>query len=114
MAYRKMKKNTKTVKQYKKERERRKKVVTLLEKGYRAKDIASELQVSRRTVQRDIKKISNYMRGVLNKKMQATRDELCATLTALPALELYEVLGELIYGKTRKKLDIMAKLLRKK
>ena len=61
--YRRMKKYVKSVKQYKKERQRRRLIKFLVEQGFTQKQIAEKLGVSERTVRNDWKKLRNYLKG---------------------------------------------------
>jgi transcriptional antiterminator len=54
---------------YKLERKRRRQVQLLAEKGLGQKGIARELGVSTRTVKRDWKKLSRYIKGQFNRQV---------------------------------------------
>ena len=58
-----------------KERERRRQVRLLAEKGFTQKQIASELGVSTRTIKRDWDKIRPYVKGQTRKEIRAVVDE---------------------------------------
>lgn len=73
--YRTMNRNMKSIKQYWKERNRRKKARQLSSKGYTYTQIAKKLGVSEKTVQRDIKKVSRYYIGQLNKAWRIMQEE---------------------------------------
>lgn len=67
--YRKIHVYTKSLERYKLERERRRQVQLLAEKGLGQKGIARELGVSTRTVKRDWKKLSRYIKGQFNRQV---------------------------------------------
>lgn len=73
--YRKNKHNTKSKRQYWKERNRRKQAWTLSSKGYTYPKIADKLGVSTKTVQRDMRKLRRYYIGQFNKSMRIMRDK---------------------------------------
>ena len=68
-SYRKMDAYSKGLVQYRRERERRRKVRFLVEKGLSQRQIATELGVSIRTVKRDWDKIRAYVKGQQNKAL---------------------------------------------
>ena len=74
-SYRKVSVYTKSMERYMKERERRRQVRLLAEKGFSQKQIASELGVSTRTVKRDWDKIRPYVKGQTRKEIRAVVDE---------------------------------------
>ena len=74
-SYRKVSVYTKSMKRYTKERERRRQVRLLAEKGFTQKQIASELGVSTRTVKRDWDKIRPYVKGQTRREIMAVVDE---------------------------------------
>jgi len=57
------------MKKYRRERERRRQVRLLAEKGHTQKQIASELGVSTRTIKRDWDKIRSYVKGQVRKEI---------------------------------------------
>jgi hypothetical protein len=69
-SYRRVGVYTKSSAKYKVERERRRKVRVLAEKGYTQKMIAGELGVSVRTVKRDWSKVRSYAKAEVKKKMR--------------------------------------------
>ena len=73
-SYRKVSVYTKSMERYMKERERRRQVRLLAEKGYTQKQIASELGVSTRTIKRDWDKIRPYVKGQTRKEIRAVVD----------------------------------------
>lgn len=73
--YRKNKHNTKSKRQYWKERNRRKQTWTLSSKGYTYPEIAEKLGVSAKTVQRDMKKLRRYYIGQFNKSCRIMHDK---------------------------------------
>ncbi len=74
-SYRKVSVYTKSVKRYHQERERRRQVRILAEKGLTQKQIANELGVSTRTVKRDWDKIRSYVKGKFRKEIRQVVDE---------------------------------------
>ncbi len=74
-SYRKVSVYTKSMDRYAKERERRRQVRLLAEKGHTQKQIASELGVSTRTVKRDCDKIRSYVKGQARKEIRQVADE---------------------------------------
>jgi DNA-binding transcriptional regulator LsrR (DeoR family) len=70
-----MKVYTKSVPQYKKERERRKEAWSLYAQGVRTKIIAEKLGVSQRTVERDINKRLPYYMGLVNRQIRLAQAE---------------------------------------
>lgn len=74
-SYRKVSAYTKCVERYKRERERRRQVRLLAEKGFTQRQIASELDVSTRTIKRDWDKIRSYVKGQFNKEIREIVDE---------------------------------------
>ena len=73
--YRKIDKYTKSIEQYWKERNRRKQAWLLSSKDYTYTQIAKKLGVSEKTVQRDIKKVSRYYIGQLNRSWRIMEEE---------------------------------------
>jgi len=73
--YRKVDAYMKSIKQYWKERNRRKKAWLLSSEGYTHTQIAKKLSVSEKTVQRDIKKVRRYYIGQLNKSWRIMQEE---------------------------------------
>lgn len=70
--YRCIKKYVKSIKQYKKERQRRHWLKFLVEHGFSQKQIARRLGVSERTVRNDWRKLRNYVKG----QIRANREML--------------------------------------
>ncbi len=66
--YRKIRVYTKSLARYRKERERRRKVRELTQKGYTRRQIAEQLGVSARTVKRDWNRVRSYVKGQANRK----------------------------------------------
>jgi hypothetical protein len=60
----------KSLKRWRKERERRRKLRVLAAKGYTQKQIAHELEVSTRTVMRDWDKIRSYVKGQRTRELK--------------------------------------------
>jgi predicted transcriptional regulator len=73
-SYRRVSAYTKSVVQYKRERERRRQVRVLAEKGFTQKQIADELGVSTRTVKRDWDKTRSYVKGQVNREIMQVAD----------------------------------------
>src|SRR3990170_5985989 len=69
-SYRRVCVYTKSLERWRKERERRRKVRVLAEKGYTQKQIAHELGVSTRTVIRDWDKVRSYVKGRRNRGLR--------------------------------------------
>jgi DNA-binding NarL/FixJ family response regulator len=61
---------TNSLERWRKERERRRKVRVLANKGYTQKQIALELGVSTRTVMRDWDKVRSYVKGQRNRELR--------------------------------------------
>ena len=74
-SYRKVSVYTKSMERYTKERERRRQVRLLAEKGHTQKQIASELGVSTRTIKRDWNKIQSYVKGQTRKEIRQVVEE---------------------------------------
>jgi len=68
--YRRISMYTKGLARYRLERERRRKVRLLAEKGLTQEQIAKEIGVSVRTVKRDWKKLHSYILGEFNKQVE--------------------------------------------
>ena len=73
-SYRKVSVYTKSMEKYRRERERRRWVRVLAERGFTQKQIASELGVSARTVKRDWDKIRSYVKGQTRRELMAVVD----------------------------------------
>ena len=73
-SYRKVGVYIKSMKKYRHERERRRQVRLLAEKGHTQKQIASELGVSTRTIKRDWGKIRSYIKGQTRKEIRPVVD----------------------------------------
>jgi DNA-binding CsgD family transcriptional regulator len=69
-SYRKVDTYSKSLKQYRLERKRRRQVRELASKGYTQQQIAVELGVSVRTVKRDWEKVRAYVKGQNNKALK--------------------------------------------
>ena len=65
--YRRMNRYTKSIEQYWRERNRRKKAWQLSGKGFTYKQFATKLSVSEKTIQRDMRKLRRYYIGKFNK-----------------------------------------------
>jgi transcriptional regulator with XRE-family HTH domain len=74
-SYRKVSNYTKSVERYTRERERRRRVRLLAEKGFTQRQIAGELGVSTRTIKRDWDKIRSYVKGQCKKEIRQIADE---------------------------------------
>ncbi len=97
--YRRINRYFKSVKQYKKERERRKQVLHMTVVEYRTQQyIADKLGVSVSTVKRDLKKLRPYITGQINRAiraMQKERDEAWQRrMEGLSLWEQFDVLSE--------------------
>ena len=68
--YRRIGAYTKGIAQYKRERNRRRQVRLLSKKGLTQKQIAIQLGVSTRTINRDCHRIQRYVKGQFNKEMR--------------------------------------------
>jgi hypothetical protein len=77
-SYRRVCVYTKSLERWRKERERRRRVRVLAVKGYTQRQIARELGVSTRTVNRDWDKVRSYVKGKGNREMreQVEREKL--------------------------------------
>ena len=73
--YRRINKYTKSIRQYWKERSRRKKAHQLHSEGFTYKQIAAKLGVCRKTIQRDIKKTRCYYVGQINRAWRIMEEE---------------------------------------
>jgi len=73
--YRRISTYTKSIRQYWRERKRRKQVSQLSSEGHTYTEIADKLGVSLKTVQRDMKKVSRYYHGQLNKAWRIMKEE---------------------------------------
>ena len=82
--YRQMHKYTKSIGQYKGERQRRQKVFQLYSRGYTQKQIAEQLQVSPKTVYRDLKKLGPWFKRLEEKSKQEFFDYLTQKLHTYP------------------------------
>lgn len=89
--YRRIHVYSKSLVRYKKERERRRQIRLLVEKGFKQKQIAEKLGVSVRTVKRDWRKIGRYVTGDWNRSRrqitEARRKELFPNLEGFGNLE---------------------------
>ncbi len=97
-SYRKVSVYTKSMARYTKERERRRQVRLLAEKGHTQKQIASELGVSTRTIKRDWDKIRPYVKGQTQKEIMqvvdARREELERRYEGLTSNEKLKLLKQ--------------------
>jgi len=86
------------MKKYRRERERRRQVRLLAEKGHTQKQIASELGVSTRTIKRDWDKIRSYVKGQVRKEIwqieEAKRKEFEQRYEGLGANEKLHLLTQ--------------------
>lgn len=74
-SYRVIRKNVKSINQYKKERNRRRQVWKLHCDGRTHPQIAEKLRISEKTVQRDIKKIWPYHLGQIRKQLRELEEK---------------------------------------
>jgi hypothetical protein len=74
-AYRKVNIYTKSMRQYTRERSRRRSVRLLAEKGLTQQQIAAALSVSTRTIKRDWNKIMPYVKGQVHKEIRQVQDD---------------------------------------
>jgi len=90
--------------QYQKERQRRRKALELVSQGLTLSQIAKEIGVSVKTVQRDLSKLERYVKGQVNRRRhlldQERRREL-ESLSATSFLERSKMLSRLLFH-TRK------------
>jgi len=98
--------------QYWKERNRRKQAWKLYSEGFKQTQIAEKLNVSTKTVSHDLRKVSSYYIGQLNKARQYIRDERDAeymkridSMTMAERLSQFKQLGKLM----GKRLDFKRK-----
>jgi len=98
--YRKIERYVKSIKQYKRERLRRKRVRALSSKGMTYPQIAKELGISERTVARDMKKQRCYQIGqfhnALRKIEQDQIDKFNMETAHLSPIKKFQVLTELL------------------
>jgi len=87
--YRRIHKNTKSLGKYKAEKARRKKILDLQNQGLTIKQIASQLKISERTVNRDLVKAMIYVK---KKRTQMLRKENQEFVTRLDQMSLSEQL----------------------
>jgi predicted transcriptional regulator len=73
--YRRIRVYTKSLARYRKERERRRKIRVLAEKGLSQAQIAKELGVSTRTVKRDWDKVRSYAKAQANKELKESAEK---------------------------------------
>jgi predicted transcriptional regulator len=105
-SYLKISTYTKSVKRYKRERERRRQVRLLAEKGFTQKQIASELGVCARTVKRDWDKIRSYVKGQCRREIRAVVDarleEFERRYEGLTVNEEFKLLKQDVKGAAKK------------
>ena len=83
--YRRIKKNYKTLKKYKKEKLRRGQILELQDQSLPIKEIALRLGVSESTIKRDLSKMRRYIKGQFN---LVTREVSMQTLSEFQSLSL--------------------------
>jgi len=82
--YRQIHKYTKSIGQYKGERQRRQKVFQLYSKGYTQKQIAEQIGTSPKTVYRDLKKLHSWFKRLEEKSKKEFFDYLTQKLHSYP------------------------------
>ena len=104
----------KSIGQYKKERLRRKQIWALSSEGLTQKQISEKLGVSEKTVQRGLKRVSQYYLGRLRRTYEvserARMQELCAEIEAMTFAERFVFIAKLL--KERKKITEVREYLR--
>jgi DNA-binding CsgD family transcriptional regulator len=98
--YRRMSHYVKSIRQYKRERARRKRVRQLSGEGKTYPQIAKELGISERTVARDMKKMSHYQIGQFHKALRKLEqdqiDKFNKETAHLNPVQKFQVLTELL------------------
>jgi DNA-binding CsgD family transcriptional regulator len=82
--YRQMHQYSKSIREYKKERERRQKVFQLYSQGYTQKQIAEQIGVSPKTVYRDLKKLHSWFKRLEQKSKKEFFNYLTQKLHTYP------------------------------
>jgi DNA-binding transcriptional MerR regulator len=110
-AYRRIGKNFKGLEKFKAEKRRRKQILQLQDEGLRIKEIAARLQVSERTVKRDLAKVKPYVKGQWTRFVHQEDEKTLEWFTNLSLKKQIEYITELqetrsIICKTRQCSDL--------
>jgi len=109
--YRKMYTNVKSVQEYKLERARRKRILQLYLEGYTQKQIAEQLNVSAKTVCRDLQKLKKYISFLAWKEQKKVDDILHAQLQKIPLAMRYNFVTEMFTASISKDTKTAWRLL---
>lgn len=112
MSDRKIQKYSKSIRKYKGERQRRKKIIELVKQGFKIRDIAQRLGISRRTVSRDIKKVEPYHMSIIRKEGDDLIRQVSEAVRSKSTSEQIKIIGALMNAKPRKQMEIVIKLLK--
>jgi transposase len=104
--YRRIHKNTKSLKKYKAEKARRKKIVELQNQGLTIKQIAAQLKVSERTVNRDLARNMSYFKKKMTQMARKEDQEFMTRLNQMTLKEQLKIIEN--YGKFRQRLRKMS------
>lgn len=94
--YRRIHKNTKSLEKYKAEKERRKKILELQNQNLTIKQIAAQLEISERTVNRDLAKTMIYVKKQLTQMSRKEDQETISrflSMTVTQQLKFIENTG---------------------
>jgi DNA-binding CsgD family transcriptional regulator len=103
-SYRRINIYSKSPLQYQKERQRRRKALELVSQGLTLSQIAKELGVGVKTVQRDLSKLERYVKGQVNQRrylLDQERQRELKSLSTISLLERLKMLSRLLF-RTRK------------
>jgi len=103
--YRQMFQYSKSIREYKKERERRKTVFQLYSQGYTQKQIAEQIGVSPKTVYRDLKKLHSWFKRLEEKSKQDFFNYLTEKLHAYPLNIQFLVVTDMMLAEGNPKLQ---------
>jgi predicted transcriptional regulator len=111
-AYRRIGKNYKGLEKFKAEKQRRKQILELQDKGLQVKEIAAQLHVSERTVKRDLAKLKPYVKGQWTLLARQESEKTLEWFTSLSWKKQIEYIAELremrsIICKTHKCNDLL-------
>ena len=96
---------TKGIAQTRRERARRRQVLQLTEKGYTQQQIALELGVSAKTVQRDLWKLRRYISKLAFDAKMKTDKLISDRLEQYPMMVRFELLTDLMCAKGDRRLE---------
>jgi len=103
--YRQMHQYTKSIREYKKERERRQKVFQLYSRGYTQKQIAERISVSPKTVYRDLKKLGPWFKRLEQKSKKEFFDYLTQKLHTYPQTIQFLFVTDMMLAEGNPKLQ---------